>query len=49
MCQINVNRCYENTPELPTTSLKVSESVFLGSRVATKTTSIAGLVFMTET
>ena len=49
MCQVNVNRCYENTPELSTTLLKVFESVFLGSRVAKKTTSIAGLVFMTET
>ena len=49
MCQVNVNRCYENTPELSTTLLKGFESVFLGSRVAKKTTSIAGLVFMTET
>ena len=49
MCQVNVNRCYENTPELSTTLLKVFESVFLGSRVAKKITSIAGLVFMTET
>ena len=49
MCQVNVNRCYENTPELSTTSLKDFESVFLGSRVAKKITSIGGLVFMTET